>query len=689
MSPEQARGKQVDKRADVWAFGVVLFEMLTGQQAFGRTDISETLVSVFRDDPDWSALPDETPARIHQTLRVCLQRETKERVRDVSAVRLALDGAFEAPGLLVSQPANADRPWSWQSATRLAVAVIIGAGIATLVGLRLGPPSGPASNRPTRLTITLPSDQRLAGVFPIAISPDGTQLVYAARTSTQPQLYLRPLEQFEARVMPGTEGASMPFFSPDGQWVAFEAENQLKKVSLAGGRPLTVAEGVLSPFGATWGEDGTIIYSPTLSSGLRRVSADGGPVEQLTLPDSAEGVYGHVHPQFLPDGRSVLFTAWGAVARSIVLSLETGGRQDVFAGASSIAYLPTGHIVFTLPDEADQVVARPFDLQGLSAHGAPLGVLYDALWAPHAGRHILATSESGTLAYVPQGDQQGEQLVWVDRAGSAESMDLPRGTYERPELSPDATRVAVGNGRAIQVIDIERGTRTTIPQVGSDSTPRWTPDGHHITFGSNRAGSWDLYTVPADASEAAKPLLVKPLDQFPNTWSPDGRSLIFHENHPTTGWDLWVLPLDGEPSVLLALPSNEMNAEFSPDGRWVAYVSDESGRDEVYVQTFPEGDLKRTVSSDGGSEVRWAADGRALFFRNGDDLFTVEVDAESIGAPVKLFEGRYQIDRFAYQEYDVSPDSQRFLMVTDSSPDEIRIVLNWFSELQTRVPTGR
>ena len=384
----------------------------------------------------------------------------------------------------------------------------------------------------------------------------------------------------------------------------------------------------------------------------------------------------------------MLFAVWGAEFRGAAYSLDSGEWHEVLPGAIEAVYLSNRRIAYATVNDPDVLVVRPFDPELLAVSGSAVSLLVDAAIDSALSRHAFTVSSNGTLAYRLRSDRD---LVWVDHDGRVESLDISvrRGTVIR--LSPDGNRIAVGPADSddLQVIDVERRTRTTIPQV-PDSAGQfgalWSPNGAELTVNSNVGGNWDLYSVSADGRGELRSLLERPLDQFAAAWSDDGRMLAYVELHPETGSDVWVLPVGGEPSPFLTSSSAEGQPAFSPDGRSMAYVSDESGRDEVYVQAFPEGGAKRTVSTNGGHGALWSPDGRRLFYFSGDQFLAVDITDESIGDAVPLFRGPYGVGSVMATEYDLHPDGQRILIAADSGPDEIRIVQNWFSELERLVP---
>ena len=679
MSPEQARGKAVDKRADIWAFGAVLFEMLTGQRAFAGDDLTITLAAVVMKDPAWAAWPPATPWGVQQLLRRCLVKDPRQRIRDMGDVRLALESANDpAPA-----PAPDDRRRHllvWASA---AIAVVSLAVAAFAIW-----------NRPTavqktavRLTIPLPPGQELTS-YP-AITRDGQTVAYVTRQGTDDaQLYLRDLSSFEPRAVAGSSGALQPFFSPDGKWVAFFAQGQLQKAEVSGGAPIRLAEAP-NPFGGTWNDDNTIIYAPSLGSGLLRIPAGGGTPESLTKPDGAAKGYAHVFPQALPGGRSVLFTVWGQTQGTAVLSLDSG-RWDVVLPVTRFAagmFEATGGSAgrILLVDQTAGIMAAPFDAARPAPTSVDASVLTDVYYdVENESLGWLAVSTTGTAVYAT-GNPARTSLVWADREGKIEPLVKDQDLYREVSLSPDGLKAVVRYELDLWMHDLQRGTRIRLTSgTGSNILPLWSGDGARILFASNRGGDWDIYSQPADGSGPAEVLLKRPYDQFPYSMLPDG-TLLYHEIHPKTARDLWTLSPDGKTSLLRGTPFNEMSGQFSPGSeggpRWVAYASDESGRNEIYVQSYPSGANRIPVSTGGGILPRWSRDGKELFYVTGDAVVAVAMRPDgSFGAPRRLFDRSAFLVNPRFHSYSVSPDGKRFLMIQrdpGSVPRQLNVILNW------------
>ena len=696
MSPEQARGKPVDKRADNWAFGCVLYEMLAGKKLFAGETVSDILAGVLKSDPDWESLPATTPPAIRHLLRRCLDRDRKHRLQAMGEARIAIEDSLADPGAASVLPsaAAASSP-TWQRALPWAMVgvLVVLSGFLAWSSLET-----PRSEKTVRLSITLPPTQWLnKEELLVTLSPDGRRLVYAARSGGAAQLFVRELDAFEAKPLPQTEGARNPFFSPDGRSVGFFAEGKLKKVSIEGGAPTELAETAWGH--GTWGPDGTIIYTPNYNMGLWSVSDRGGAPEELTTPEATEDTLGHWWPQALPDGKTVFFTAFSTPAERshiVALSLETMEQKTVMEGGSFGRYVRTGHLVFA---RRNSLMAAPFDLARLEATAAPVPVLQDVPLHPSNGHSQFGFSHDGSLAFVPASALAADrEIVWVDRNGAIESVSDVRRPYAHPRLSPDGNRVALtieGSNRDIWIHELGRGTLTRLTfDPTSDMRATWTPDGTKLLYMSDRP-AFDLFWKPADGSAEEEPLFTNDYDKYPMTVSPDGKVLIFVQTHPETRADIWLLPLEGEktPQALVHTRFDERSAALSPNGRWLAYHSDESGRFEVYVQAFPGLGGKWQVSTGGATGPVWARSGNELFYRNGDQMMAVPITTQSgfsAGEPRVLFEGRFEhVER--HPGYDVSPDGKRFLMIRtpqESAPRQLNVILNWFQELERLAPTN-
>jgi predicted Ser/Thr protein kinase len=686
MSPEQAKGKTVDQRADIYAFGVVLYEMLTGKRLHNGETTTEVLASVIKEEPQW----EKVPPRLQRLLRRCLEKDPQKRLRHIGDVMSLVDDTPVAP---VTAPGTAEPRGRSRTVFILVVACVLGAVIVGLAVWFLRPaPPKPV----TRFAMYLPPGQRIASARPeIAISPDGTRLVYAGGQPPASNLYLRAMDGLEAQMIPGTQAASSPFFSADGQSIGFFAAGKLKKVSLSGGPPVSLADVSAGggAVGASWGSRGTIAFAPAPATPIQQVSEAGGNMQPLTRLEKGERR--HFLPEFLPDGTAVLFNIASGpnllapAGKLVVQSMKTGERRDLLPLGIFPHYAPSGHIVY---QQGGNLMAAPFDLKRLVITGAAAPVVEGVLPLQYS------FSSTGSLVYVSGASQAPQlRLVWVDRKGAEQPLPAPAHNYVMPRISPDGRRVAAAleeGDSHIWIYDLNRDTLTRLTfQQGDNVDPLWTPDGKRIVF---KGAENRLFWQPSDGSGAAEALTSGPLstNDIPSSWSPDGQALAFVETIGTQG--VWILPLqDRKPQLFDRGQTNETTPRFSPDGRWIAYTSGESGRVEIYVRPYPGPGGKYQISTEGGAEPVWNPKGRELFYRSGNKMMAVDVTIQpafSAGKPSVLFEGAYVRTPRSLPNYDVSPDGQRFLMLEGSeqgqAPTQINVVLNWFEELKRRVPSG-
>ena len=529
-----------------------------------------------------------------------------------------------------------------------------------------------------------------------AFSPDGSRLVYRIAGGEGGQLYLREMDQLENLPIPGTENAVSPFFSPDSQWVGFKDRFKLKKVSLSGAPPVTLCD--IGPLhGAAWGLDKTIIYAPHYTGGLYQVSAAGGSPKLLTTPAVEKGERRHGFPHILPGGKAVLFTIGRRStyedAQIAVLSLETGKWKTVLEGGAFARYSPTGHLVYM---RSNTLMAVRFDLTKLDVTGDPAPVLEDI----YVGNGPYFTfSRNGTLVYLPRTATFGDRsLLWVDRQGKVQPMTQTQRNFAFPRLSPDGKRLAVtlaeGSKSRVWICETARGILTPFGPEKNRVWPTWTPDGKRLTFASDLNGVNNIFWMAADGSGEAERLTTSETGQLPESWSPDGKVLAFLQWSEVGLFDIWVLPFGGErkPQPFQESQFMEMNPCFSPDGRWIAFNSNQSGRGEVYVKPYPGPGGMVPISTDGGWEPRWPANGEELFYRYQDKLMAVSIQTEpelKVERPRILF--KMPQAQMARWWYDVTPDGQQFVMTKRSEsgvPTQLNVVQNWFKELKRRVPTN-
>jgi len=601
MSPEQARGKEMDKRTDIWSFGCLLYELLSGKQAFAGETVTDTIAKILQGEPDWTAFPANTPAQLCSLLRRCLQKDRTSRLRDVGDARIEIQEALGAPrpsAAVIPPPRRAIFRWALIAGLACLVAAAL-AGIATWL-LKPSPTSG--SRMVARTVLNLPPGDQLAALdYPaIAISPDGTQIAYVAMRGSTRQIYVRALDSLEPRPLSGTEGANTPFFSPDGQWLGFVTGGRLKKISLGGG-PAMILESVSNNRGASWSSKGMIAFTPTASSPLLQISDSGGGSQALTLLQKGEN--SHRWPDFLPDGAAVLFTATGATPAIAVQSLRSGERRDLVLGGTSPGYASSGHLLYV---QGGKLMAVAFDARRLQVTGTAVPVAEGVLQAGGlTNGSQYSISATGSLVYIPGGAADAERLVWVTRSGIEQPLAAPPHAYVYPRISHDGRRVAVSIAEQdieLWVYDLTRDTLSRLTFGGNvNFIPIWTMDGKRVAFYSNKEGPQDIFWELADGSGGLERLTSGDNPQLPGSFSPDGKLLAYFELSPTTGYDIWILRLsDHKVQPFLRSQFNEAAPAFSPDGRWLAYVSDESGRYEVYVQSYPGSGGKYQVSTEGG-----------------------------------------------------------------------------------------
>ena len=699
MSPEQARGLPVDKRTDIWAFGCVLFELLTGRMAFPGATVSDHIAAILERDPEWNALPASTPSAIERLLRRCLEKDPKRRLHDIADARIEMDD-----GLIVAAPGPSRRRSDWLawSAGAVALAAFSGGTAWKIADSRRVPSARPV----TRFVIQPPGVGSLNGSYSggsYAISPDGSQLAYEAGQGAKQQLMLRRLDQFEATPVAGTERGTAPFFSTDGQWLGFFSAGKLLKVSVRGGAaPITLCAGIdmggLN--GAAWLGADAVVFSARQHN-LQRVSAEGGDPQPFTTIDQATHEVDHHSPAVLPGGRAILFAIHRSEDRfSIaVQSLESGQRKVLIESGFSPRYLPSGHIAFA---RGTAILAVPFDPNRLEITGPPVTLVEHAATRARDGYGAFQLSESGTLVFESGSSADGRVLVWVDRFGAEVPLPISPRAFITPRVSPDGKTVAFaageGDRRDIWTYNLAADTLRRLTSEGDNQAPLWTPDGRRLTYTARRDGVQHLMWVPADGNGPAESLTTSPNLLWPNAWTVDNRAMIYTEQPPTDQSRMLVLHLDGahrsEPLTAYNRGGSR-HASLSADGRWLAFTVAESPV-QVYVGTVPSPVARHQVTVDGGREPKWSRNGRELFYRFGTRVFAAPVDTThgfSAGKPVMLFERPYVIGggNAGGLDYDVAPDG-RFLMIKpteeEEAPPHLNIVLSWMDEVAQRVPSG-
>ena len=709
MSPEQARGKPVDKRTDIWAFGCVIYEMLTGCSPFARESISDTIAAILEREPDWDALPAGTPTAVRRLLHRCLDKELTRRLRDIGDARMELDDASCSQGSPISTTAqiSSHRPPAFWF---VAVSAVLSALIAAFAAWNLKPAPAPAPGSQARFVLPMPNDVGLLMDrygSDVTVSPDGKYVAFVGRRASTAQLYLRRIADEETTVLTDTDGAQQPFFSPDSRWLAFFADGKLKKVPITGGVPEVMGDAPGSR-GGFWSENGTIVFAPlSRGSGILQVSADADGVapKHITTLDANRGETSHRLPELLPDGNAILFVAYGDTYDHVSIvaqSLKTGERKVLIDEASQPHFASTGHLLYVQPKRPGTIMAVAFDPENLRVMGTPVPVVEGVLTIRGDYAH-WSFSRSGMLVYAAGGFKEPENdLVFVDRKGNAEAVGTPaQRPYAFPRLSPDGKRVVVAQLRiqnTLWLYDLAGGSFNRVTHEGNAFWPVWTPDGKRITYASNRAGPWRLFWKPFDGSEKEQ-MLAEPgtgSAQIPYSWSADGKVLLYADDTPKTSKDVWALRKeDGHRQALLQTSASEVDARISPDGRWMAYASDESGRYEVWVQSVPGSGGKWQISTEGGREPVWAHSGREIFYRSGDKMMSAAVTTKPTfqpGTSRLLFQGPYVGTGTNSPNYDVTVDDQHFLMVRvseqQSQHTDFNVVLNWTEELKRLVPVN-
>jgi serine/threonine protein kinase/Tol biopolymer transport system component len=731
MSPEQARGKSADRRADVWAFGCVLYEMLVGRRAFGGDDVSHVLARVIEREPDWKALPADTPPSIRRLLTRCFKKDPKERLQAIGDCRLEIleastDSSSAAVG--VNGPNRVDGRLSLKvtvAAVAIAATVaVLGTWLAMRVAMRQPPPSI------ARVLVGIaPADRLLSGYrrdasmnegrpsrTSLVFSNDGQSLVFSAERNGQVLLYVRRLDQPEAKPIPGTEGAINPFLSPDGQSVGFYADGALKRASLSGAPVVDVCK-VDVIYGATWTSSDEIVFALE-TGGLWRVPAGGGTPRPATMLLAEASERSHRLPHMLPDGTTVVFTvkktrfpSWDDDTLIVAQSLATGQRKVIVQGGADARYVGTGHLVFL---RRGTLMAVPFDAKRLDVTGTAVGLVSNVMQSANtlpvqldSGAGQFAISESGSLVYATGGVPSPDRwtLVWVDRTGTSENLPLPPAAYAAPRLSPDGRRLAYHTTSGdwdLWTYDLSRGIAARIKMAGEQSVPVWTPDDSRLAFSSNSGQAWSLFLVNPDGTGSPELLMTAQggARPQPNAWTPDGKTLAAAGNDR----DLWIVSRDQsiKPRVAVKVANQ---ADFSPDGRWLAYAATPSDADQVqgqvYVQPYPALDRREQISTHGGLAPVWRRDGRELYYlenASGDGPLKIRVMAVSVtttptfsvGVPQQLFEGRYRVNG-AFRNWDVTQDGQRFLMLQEIQQPAVRVselvlVTNWSEELKRLAP---
>jgi serine/threonine-protein kinase len=685
MSPEQARGKLVDRRADIWAFGCVLYEMLSGRPVFEKAEtVSDAVAAILTREPDWSALPAQVPEPIRRLLRRCLEKDPDRRLHHIADARLDIADVMSATSSDETLARPAVRP-AWTRVLPWAVAAVA-VSVAAFVVWGGSRSSDPAPVR--RLELTLPPGVELfSGSRTVAVSPDGSRIAFVGVLAGTREVYLRALDQFEAVPLRGSDGATACFFSPDGRSVGVATTaGVMRTISLTDGLVTTVTEGVNFLYGLAWGEDGSIVF--VRGGTLWRILPTGGPPTQLTKLESPETDFLHASPTFLPGGKVLLFGALsGSEWRIESLVLATGERRTVVERGTWPLYVASGHMVFYRDGE---LLAAPFDPDSLQLTGSATQA-FENVPAQVQGIPSVDVSPAGTLVYAPT--TAVSRMVSVSRQGVEQPMNEVARNYTNPRISPDGKRILVQAGD-LWIQDIARSTFTRLASrdVLINSFPIWFPDSRRVVYRS--PGGLRIQ----DAERSGQPQTVAGTSDFdyPAAVAGDGDTLVMMRSTQETSFDLYTLSLRDPARIrtVLQTPAYEGGAQLSPDGRWLTYVSNESGQNEVYMRPFPEPDRRWTISTQGGTQPVWNPNGKELFYRSGDKMMAVEIATSpevKLSAPRMLFEQQYAFGRgITIANYDVMPDGQHFIMVKDEAgAARLNVVLNWLNELRRVAPTGR
>lgn len=681
MSPEQARGQDVDRRTDIWAFGCVLFEMLTGRQAFSGSTTADTIAAVIERNIDWSVIPADTPPEITRLVRRCLQRDVKQRLRDLGDARLELEDTTEHAASRIVRP-------RWPQALLALGLVAAGAAMGSVLAITMRAPRQ-ATEVPAQFVVTPPASAPLGRLdFPsVAMAPDGTRVVYVADRGGRTQLFARSMHDIEPVALAGTTNATGPFFSPDSQWIAFFADGQLKKVPVAGGTPVVLCEAQVG-LGGSWSRKDMIVFAAATGSGLFQVPASGGTPQRVTTLDVSRGEFSHRWPEWLPDGDTVLFTIGSSGnfsdAQIAAQTLTSGRRSVLVQGGTNPHFLSDGTLLFARNGRIESIA---LDARSLTVSGMPVTVLHDVRQSAD-GAAQLSVSPSGNAAFIPAGaDATQRRLVSVARDGTSTPLAAAAGVYTSPRVSPDGKKLIVALDSPtpdLWVYDMSAGSMTQLTFDAGASSPMWARDAQQVLFGSTQVGVLNLFTTSLGGGGRAERLVASGNPQFPGSWGADG-TLVFVEQRPSTGRDILRLPPGQRtPDPLLASPADESSPRMSHDGRLLAYVSNASGRFEVYVGPLNAPERSRSISTDGGTEPVWSMNGREIYYREGTRMMVVSIDTSggAAGRPSLLFDSDFARGSSDTPNYDVTPDG-RFVMVQPppTSGPVLHILVNWLREL--------
>jgi serine/threonine-protein kinase len=724
MSPEQARALPADRRADIWSFGVILYEMLAGRRAFAGETVADTLAKVIEREPEWPALPATTPAAIKGLLERCLVKNPRQRLQAIGDARLVLEETIASlarpQSTVAPAPASVEptRTSTGRSLGRILPWAVAGAALAVAALAIFGGFGLRSVDRvvpPMQVEIAVGAAILDLGLgSSVALTPDGTRLVYVEGNDVSRKLLVRPLDRLTPTLLNSGDSGSTapyhPFLSPDGEWIGFVTATELRKIQITGGTPMKLCAAARSR-GATWLPDDTIVFAPSPNTGLFRIPAAGGEPQPLTQLDTAKNEATHRWPQVLPDGKHVLFTSHTLqspfdTANLEVVNVETGERKEVYRGGTYGRYVPTGHLVFL---NGNTLFAARFDLGKLELRASPVPVLQEVAVSLSEGGAQYAFSNNGVLAYVGGTTQVVPYpAVWVDHRGGTSQLLPEPGVYCNPQLSLQGDRLSLtvlaGDNWDVWVYDIERGVSTRLTfEKSIDSEQIWSPDGQWLIFSSDQGGPDSLYRKRSDGSGEIERLTEAKSAQWAASWSRDGRYVLYIQQGQQ--FDIGYLDLETrETHDFLATPFGDAYPDLSPDGRWLAYASNESGAWAVYVRPFPSGNGKWQVSDAGGANPRWSGDGRRLFWRTDDGIMVADVEAAGgsfrSGKVRQLFSGPFQggpgglsIGGLQFNDYDVSADGERFVMFPDPQKAgrgdhaHVTLVTRWFDDLERATKT--
>jgi Tol biopolymer transport system component len=690
MAPEQIEGGEADARSDIFSFGAVLYEMATGKRAFeGKSTLSVASAILEKEPPPISTIQPLTPPALEQVVQGCLAKSPDDRIQTAHDVKLQLKWIAEGRTSQAGVPALLATRRKWRGRIAWAAALVV-AALGIWIAWSLGARSH--ERGAVRMTIPLPPGLTLDGAshMPLAFSADGSTIVFSAEDAGRKRtLFTRRVNDFSVNPIPGTEDGTDPALSPDGAWLAFIASGKLKKVQLKGGSPIELAEA--QPVGTAWGPDDTIYYLTNFGEGIKAISAAGGTARDVTHTGAAKDDRAHEWPQVLPGGKFLLFTAWtgGSFddARVEAVELSTGKRTVLVRGGTFGRYIPTGHLLY---ERAGDVVAVAFDPASLAIHGEPVTVLQGVRSGTGNGEARLAFSATGDLVYEPGGVTTfARELVWVDRKGNATKATDSLRPYGDGSFSPDGKRLAVtieASTYDVWIYDFTRDTLTKFTFGADDSAPLWSPDGKSIVYRSTKEGTPQLYVKHLAGGEEV--VTSGDPDKYASSWFPDSKGIIFQARHGDDGWDVYSLELGGDhkPALVAGGPHDQAGGKVSPNGHWLAFRSNESGRDEIYVQSLAGGSIRYQASREGGSRELWSHDGKEIFYFSGNKAFAVKVTENQgelvLGRPELLFESKSPM-----RDESVAPGDKGFFIIRDvADPNapgtQINVILNWFDELK-------